>query len=72
MDNEKVYKMDFSKVYPLLINKAENKGRTKQEVDEVIQWLTGYSQSELKEMLERPVTYGDFFLNAPALNENGG
>lgn len=70
MGNEKVYQMDYSKVYHLLVSKAEKKGRTRQEVDEVIRWLTGYNQSELEEMLERPVTYGDFFLNAPELNEN--
>lgn len=70
MGNEKVYQMDYSKVYHLLVSKAEKKGRTRQEVDEVIRWLTGYNHSELEEMLERPVTYGDFFLNAPELNEN--
>lgn len=70
MGNEKVYQMDYSKVYHLLVSKAEKKGRTGQEVDEVIRWLTGYNQPELEEMLERPVTYGDFFLNAPELNEN--
>lgn len=70
MGNEKVYQMDYSKVYHLLVSKAEKKGRTRQEVDEVIRWLTRYNQPELDEMLERPVTYGDFFLNAPELNEN--
>ena len=70
MGNEKVYQMDYSKVYHLLVSKAEKKGRTGQEVDEVIRWLTGYNQPELEEMLERTVTYGDFFLNAPELNEN--
>lgn len=70
MENEKVYRMDFSKVYHLLVSKAEKKGRTRQEVDEVIRWLTGYSQPELEGMLERPVPYGDFFRNAPELNEN--
>lgn len=70
MGNEKVYQMYYSKVYHLLVSKAEKKGRTRQEVDEVIRWLTGYNQPELEEMLERPVTYGDFFLNAPELNEN--
>ncbi len=70
MKNEKVYQMDFSKVHGLLVNKAERKGRTRQEVDEVIRWLTGYSQPELEGMLERPVPYGDFFRNAPELNEN--
>ena len=70
MENEKVYQMDFSKVYHLLVSKAEKKGRTRQEVDEVVRWLTGYSQAELEGMLERPVSYGDFFQAAPELNEN--
>ena len=70
MGNEKIYQMDLSKVYHLLVNKAEKKGRTRQEVDEVIRWLTGYSQPELEGMLERPVSYGDFFRYAPELNEN--
>ena len=70
MGNEKVYQMDFSKVYHLLVSKAEKKGRTRQEVDEVARWLTGYSQAELEGMLERPVSYGDFFRDAPKLNEN--
>ena len=62
--------MDFSKIDHMLVNKAERKGRTRQEVDEVIRWLTGYSQPELEGMLERPVSYGDFFRDAPQLNEN--
>lgn len=70
MGNEKIYQMDFSKVYHLLVNKAERKGRTREEVDEVICWLTGYSQPQLEGMLERPVPYGDFFRNAPKPNEN--
>lgn len=70
MDNEKVYRMDFAKVYPLYVSKVEKKGRMKREVDEVIRWLTGYSQEELEEMLEKTVTLGDFFRRAPALNEN--
>lgn len=70
MGNEKVYQMDFSKVYRLLVDKAERKGRTREEVDEIIRWLTGYGQTELEGMLERPVPYGDFFRNAPELNEN--
>ena len=70
MGNEKVYQMDFSKVYHLLVSKAEKKGRTRQEVDEVARWLTGYSQEELEGMLERPVSYGDFFREALELNEN--
>lgn len=70
MGNEKVYQMDFSRVYRLLVDKAERKGRTREEVDEIIRWLTGYGQTELEGMLERPVSYGDFFRNAPELNEN--
>ncbi len=57
MGNEKIYQMDFSKVYHLLVNKAERKGRTRKEVDEMIRWLTGYSQPELEGMLERPSGY---------------
>ncbi len=70
MSNEKVYKMEFAKVYPLLVNKAVRKGRTKEEVDEIIRWLTGYSQNDLEEMSGTSIGYGDFFQNAPALNEN--
>lgn len=61
MENEKVYKMEFSKIYPLLVNKAVRKGRTKEEVDEIIRWLTGYSQKELEELTATTVGYGDFF-----------
>ena len=70
MENEKVYKMEFSKIYPLLVNKAVRKGRTKEEVDEIIRWLTGYSQKELEELTATTVGYGEFFRNAPSLNEN--
>ncbi|MBM6854954.1 DUF2200 domain-containing protein [Mediterraneibacter glycyrrhizinilyticus] len=70
MENEKVYKMEFSKIYPLLVNKAVRKGRTKEEVDEIIRWLTGYSQKELEELAGTSIGYGDFFRNAPSPNEN--
>lgn len=70
MDNEKVFQMDFGKVYELLLNKAARKGRTKSEVDEVIFWLTGYRAEELEQARSFPVCYGDFFRNAPALNPN--
>ena len=70
MDNEKVYSMRFSKVYPLLIQKAERKNRSRQEVLEVTAWLTGYSASQLIDMLDSDITYGDFFRNAPAMNPN--
>ncbi len=69
MENEKVYRMDFAKVYQLLVNKAVKKGRTKQEVDVVTRWLTGYGQEELDGFGEGALTYGDFFRNAPGMNE---
>lgn len=65
MNNEKIYKMKFSKVYPLLVQKAERKNRTKEEVDEIITWLTGYSEDELKSQLERDLDYEEFFNEAP-------
>ena len=52
MATDKIYKMSFSKVYPLYIAKVEKKGRTKSEVDEIICWLTGYSQEELESQLK--------------------
>ena len=66
MEPEKVYQMDFGKIYGLLVNKAVKKGRTQEEVDEVIRWLTGYRQEELLAMQEGAVTYGDFFRKAPS------
>ncbi len=69
MSSEKIFGMDVSKVYQLLINKAVKKGRTREEVDEVTCWLTGYSRENLDEMLGGSLTYAQFFQNAPALNE---
>lgn len=69
MENNKIYGMAFSKIYPLLVNKALKKGRTKEEVDQVICWLTGYAPEDLEEMLEKTVTYAEFFQNAPEMNE---
>lgn len=70
MANEKVYGMLFSKVFPLLIAKAERKGRNKEEVYEIAEWLTGYSEDSIDEAIASEMTYGDFFLKAPALNPN--
>ena len=61
--------MRFDKVYGCLVQKAERKGRTKEEVDEIIRWLTGYSQQALEHLLEQSSAYGDFFQNAPAPND---
>ena len=68
MTNEKVFAMSFAKVYPLLIAKAVRKGRTREEVQKVTAWLTGYTNEQLEELLDSGITYGDFFHNAPALN----
>ena len=70
MDNEKVFAMSFAKVYPMLIAKAERKGRTREEVLEVTAWLTGYTHEEIEALLNSDTTYGDFFRKAPFLNPN--
>ncbi len=72
MTNERVYKMAFSIVYPLLVKKAEKKGRTKQEVDTVICWLTGYDESGLAAQLDKSTDYETFFAEAPQMNPNAG
>ncbi len=68
MDNNKVFAMKFSKVYPLLVQKAERKNRTKQEVDEIIYWLTGYDENGLILQLQNNVDYETFFNQAPFFN----
>ena len=71
MDNtQRVYRMSFATVYPLYIKKAEKKGRTKAEVDEVIFWLTGYNDQTLQKELEAKTDFENFFAKAPALNPN--
>ncbi|MDD9954456.1 MAG: DUF2200 domain-containing protein [Candidatus Woesearchaeota archaeon] len=60
--------MSFAKVYPLYVAKAEKKGRTKAEVDEIIRWLTGYSQKELKAQIEKQTDVETFIDEAPQLN----
>lgn len=69
MENETVYQMPFAQVYTLLCNKATRKGRTQDEVDTVICWLTGYGRADLQHAAEQGVTYGDFFRHAPQPNE---
>lgn len=68
MSNEKVFAMPFAKVFPLLIAKAERKGRTRAEVYEATTWLTGYTAEQLDALLDTPLPYGAFFQNAPCLN----
>lgn len=71
MDNkERIYKLLFSSVYPLYIQKAERKGRTKAEVDEIIHWLTGYDQKGLQKQIDKKSNFETFFEEAPKLNPN--
>lgn len=65
----KIFTMAFSSVYPLYVQKAEKKGRAKEDVDEVIRWLTGYSQAELEQQVDRDVDFRTFFAEAK-LNPN--
>ena len=65
---ERVFAMAFAKVYPMYVQKAERKGRTKDEVDLLIRWLTGYSQVGLEAQIEKQVDLRTFFEQAPALN----
>ena len=69
-DNTRVYKMAFATVYPLLVKKAERKGRTQKEVDEIIFWLTGYDEDALQKILDNKTDYQDFFSQAPQINPN--
>lgn len=66
--NHRIYKMSFASVYPLYVIKAEKKGRTKAEIDEIIRWLTGYSQKELESQIDKQSDFETFFSNAPKLN----
>lgn len=68
MAKPRIYTTSFAKVYPLYIQKAEKKGRTKEEVDEIIRWLTGYSQEEMEAQLEKQTDLETFFAEAPQLN----
>lgn len=68
MNNHRIYTMPFAKVYPLYVEKVEKKGRTKEEVDEIILWLTGYSQKQLETQIEKEKDLETFFADAPKLN----
>ena len=70
MAPEKVYAMPFAKVYPLLVQKAERKGRTREEVDTVTCWLTGYQPADLERLLSTDADYRAFFAGAPRRNPN--
>jgi hypothetical protein len=66
--NHRIYTMSFASVYPLYIAKVERKGRTKKEVDEVISWLTGYSQKQLDTQLKKQTDFETFFADASKMN----
>jgi hypothetical protein len=68
MAKHRIYTMSFASVYRLYVAKAEKKGRTRAEVDQVIGWLTGYGQQELETELERQTDFETFFAQAPAMN----
>ena len=70
MAEHPVYRMAFSKVYPLLVQKAERKGRTKAEVDEIIYWLTGYDAPGLQSQLNKEVDIATFYAEAPQMHPN--
>jgi hypothetical protein len=66
--NQRVFRMKFANVYPLYIEKAERKNRTKEEVDQIICWLTGYSQAGLQQQIKQGTDFEAFFAQAPAIN----
>jgi len=68
MANHRIYRMSVASVYPHYTAKAEKKGRTKAEVDEVIRWLTGYDQAEFEAQLDKQTDFETFFAEAPRLN----
>ena len=70
MANDRVFAMSFAGVYPHYIKKAETKGRTKEELDEVIRWLTGYTKAGLAKQIEKRTSFRDFFEKAPKFNPN--
>ena len=70
MAGHRIYTVSFASVYPMYIAKAEKKGRTKADVDEIIRWLTGYSQEELEAQLEKQTDFETFVSEAPQLNSS--
>jgi len=70
MDYSRVFKMTFASIYPLYIQKVERKGRTREEVDTVLCWLTGYSQKTLQQQIDKKSDLQTFFAEAPQMNPN--
>lgn len=70
MNNHRIFKMKFSDVYPLYVKKAERKNRTKEEVDQIIRWLTGYDQEGLQAQIDQEYDFENFFDQSPAMHPN--
>lgn len=70
MNKHRIYTTSFASVYPLYVAKAERKGRTREEVDAILRWLTGYTVAKLAKQIEKQVDFETFFAEAPALNPN--
>ena len=70
MNKERIYKILFASVYPLYIKKAEAKGRTKEDVDTIIFWLTGYNKQTLQQQIDKKSDFKTFFAEAPRMNPN--
>lgn len=70
MENTRIFKMPFASVYPHYIQKAEKKGRTKEEVNTIIRWLTGYTQQALQKHIDKKTDFETFFAQAPQINPN--
>lgn len=70
MTEHRIFTMAFAKVYPLYVQKAERKDRTKDEVDRIIRWLTGYDQAGLEKQISRQSDFKTFFADAPAIHPN--
>jgi len=70
MEKHRIFTMPFAKVYPMYVHKAERKGRTKDEVNQVIRWLTGYDQSALERQIAQQTDFENFFAQAPEMNPN--
>ncbi len=70
MKKHRIYTMSFASVYPLYVAKAEKKGRTKREVDEILRWLTGYSQPALEAQMKKQTDFETFFAQAPQMNSS--
>lgn len=70
MNNARIYKMSFASVYPHYIQKVEKKGRTKEELDTIIFWLTGYDEKSLQQVIEQKTDFETFFAKAPQINPN--